>query len=92
MRNGACPHILLAVRTALAPLRSLLGGPGGRSEALEGRVGFEPTTPGSRVRVSSAEPALRREEGPTPVPADARARCYWLDRISYTLLTTPWVA
>jgi len=26
------------------------------------------------------------------VPADARARCYWLDRISYTLLTTPWVA
>ncbi len=59
MRNGASPHILLAVRTALAPLRSLLGGPGGRSEALEGRVGFEPTNPGLKVQDPSDELATQ---------------------------------
>jgi hydroxymethylpyrimidine/phosphomethylpyrimidine kinase len=65
MRNGACPQILLAVRTALAPLRSLLGGPGGRSEALEGRVEFEPTTPGLEVRNSTAKPPTHAGLTPT---------------------------
>jgi hypothetical protein len=73
MRKGGCPQILLAGRTALAPLRNLARAQGRSGQALEGRVDFEPTAPGLEVHESSAQLATQGHEGPPAGVWDAVA-------------------